>query len=160
MAAFGKSIGELSREGENMPGIGDLIGDFAKNAVKDKIGKGMLGEILGEQTAAAIGNKVNHALEKVGVQKVVDGAIVIKLPFMKSVEKRTQEALAVHPEWTKICAHMYDDSIQNETVFYDLDGNVLYKIKKRWRNLKHVELLQNDNIIGVVQKKLILSLLC
>ncbi len=143
-----------------MPGIGDLLGAAAKQAIKNKIGTGkireLVGGVLGETAAETIGTTVNQTLEKVGIQKELDGKILIKLPFMKSVEKRTKEALAVHPDWKKICAHLYDDSIKNESTFYDLDGKELYRIKKKWRNLKHVELLHYGNVIGVVQKKLIL----
>jgi len=142
-----------------MPGIGSLVGALAMQVVKESIGNGVIkeavGEILGIQAAATIEGTVDHVLEKTGIQKELDGKILIKLPFMKSVEKRMQEALAVHPEWKKICAHVYDDSILNETIFYDLEGNEIYKINKTRKNMKHIELLWKGNVIGVVQKKLL-----
>lgn len=144
-----------------MPGLGDLVGKKAETALK-RAGKngGLLQEVIvsiaGEKVASTVGDKVNQVLEKVGIQKQLDGKILIKLPWMKSVEARTAEVLSIHPEWGKICAHIYDDSIRNETVFCDLDGNEWYKIKKTWKNMKHIALLREDNIIGEVHKKIIL----
>lgn len=147
-----------------MPGLKDLWGDLAKNAIERKDGKeGIVKELIksaaGDKAAEFINEKVapklNQALGKVGV-KDLDGKILIKLPFMKSVDERSEEALSVHPEWNKICAHLYDNSVRNEAVFYDLDGNELYKIDNSGRSFKHICLLKGGAVVGEVQKKLIM----
>jgi len=138
-----------------MPGLGDLLGKITSDAVTGKAGK-IVKELVGPAITQKVAEKANNLLEKAGIQKELDGKILIKLPFMKSVETNIAEVLQIHPEWNKIAAHLYDNSVKNDSTFYDLDGNVLYRINESRRNIKHVELCRNGTPIGQVQKKLIL----
>ena len=148
-----------------MPGLGDLIGAKVRILINDagensgKIVK-TITELVGEKAQSVIddnvGSKIDRLLEKAGIQKQLDGKILIKFPWMKSAEERTAEVLSIHPEWGKICAHVFDDSVRNETGFYDLDGNEWYKIKGSWNNARHMALLRDNQVIGKVDKEIIL----
>ncbi len=140
-----------------MNGLGDLIGEKVRNAILNSGKKGgMIKELIGEEAAEVVGSRVNQLLEKAGIQKQLDGKILIKLPWMKSVEENTAEVLAIHPEWGKICAYVFDDSVRNETGFYDLEGNEWYRIKGAWNNARHMALLREEQVIGEVHKEHIL----
>lgn len=135
-----------------MAGIGDLLGLAARAATQATLkNKGSVNKMVGSAIGHAVANAANSLLVKTKVQSE-DGKLLLKLPFLKNVEEKTRSILAIHPDRKKVFFHMAD-SICDESVFYDIEGNAVYQINKSSKNLKHISLCSNNQFIGEIQKK-------
>lgn len=139
-------IGTMGRRGVKMAGIGDILGLLARTAIQEKTKNTVVGASLGN----AVAKTANQFLTKCGIQDE-NGKLLVSLPFLKTVEQKTRKIMTYHPEWTKVFFNF--GSTLEDGVFYDIDGNPIYRIQKASGKMSYASVLNKDNNFGSVERK-------
>ena len=135
-----------------MAGIGDFLGLAARTATQAALNKkNFINKVINSSVGQSVADAANNLLVKARVQRE-DGSLIIRLPFLKSVEDNTRKILAIHPDRQKLFIHL-GDTICEECTFYDIEGQVLFQINKSSKNTKHILLLKDSDTVGELQKK-------
>ena len=135
-----------------MAGLIDSIIHAAIDTVKGEDAR-IVKDAVVNLVEKGIADKISRRFGKTDKQKSPYGEIVIRLPFLKSVERQVLEILALHPEREKLFLNLDETTIKDRLIFYDMDGAEKFHIKASQNNLKHIKLFQNEALVGELEKK-------
>lgn len=141
-----------------------VIKELAAMATKVALDKGLkIGDtvkknLISSSGALLVGDAAEKVAQKVGlIRKDCFDEIVIKIPFLKTVEDKIEAAFAEHPERKKMCFH-FQESLRSGVKFCDENANVVFEIPEDKKNLRQIELVKEGRFVGRIEKKVTISL--